>query len=222
VAGDWTASGKSTVGLYDPSTSAFYLKNANSTGVADTVFSYGAANSGLTPVAGIWECQFPSVREAEMAATQGTGAGTATLTQSELQPIVNEAIALWSQAGLDAATVQKLRQVQFVIGDLPGAQLGETSGNVVQIDANAAGYGWFVDPTPASNEEFSAAAGSSPLKAVDPQALNHIDLLTVVEHELGHVAGLGDLSALASDVMNGVLGAGVRRLASTADAVLAS
>jgi hypothetical protein len=118
--------------------------------------------------------------------------------------------------------VKKLRQVQFIIGDLSSNQLGETNGDVVQIDANAAGYGWFVDPTPTSNEEFSSPAGSSQLKAVDPQALDHIDLLTVVEHELGHVAGLGDLSGLASDIMNGVLGAGVRRLASATDAALVS
>jgi uncharacterized delta-60 repeat protein len=216
VAGNWTGSGSSAVGLYNPTTSLFYLKNANSTGIADTVFSYGAANGGLTPVVGAWELHF------SRTAGQGTGAGTATLTQSDLQPIVNEAIALWGQAGLDAGAVKKLRQVQFIIGDLSSNQLGETNGDVVQIDANAAGYGWFVDPTPTSNEEFSSPAGSSQLKAVDPQALDHIDLLTVVEHELGHVAGLGDLSGLASDIMNGVLGAGVRRLASATDAALVS
>ena len=60
------------------------------------------------------------------------------------------------------------------------------------------------------------------MQAVDPQAVDHIDLLTVVEHELGHIAGLGDLDAMSDDVMNGVLGTGVRRIASHADAVLAS
>ena len=57
---------------------------------------------------------------------------------------------------------------------------------------------------------------------MDPRALDRIDLLTVVEHELGHIAGLGDMDALADDVMNGVLGAGVRRIASDTDAALAS
>jgi len=57
---------------------------------------------------------------------------------------------------------------------------------------------------------------------VDPRALDHIDLLTVVEHELGHIAGLSDSDALPNDIMDGVLGVGVRRIASHADAVLAS
>ena len=33
----------------------------------------------------------------------------------------------------------------------------------------------------------------------------------VVEHELGHVAGLGDLDALANNLMIGTLGIGNRR-----------
>ena len=49
------------------------------------------------------------------------------------------------------------------------------------------------------------------LQAVDPRAVDRIDLLTVVEHELGHIAGLDDLDALADDLMSGVLGVGVRR-----------
>jgi hypothetical protein len=155
---------------------------------------------------------------AQVAASQNVP----TLAQTDLQPIVNEAITLWSQAGLDAATVQKLRQVQFVISDLGGAEVGKAQGNVVYLDTDAAGNGWFVDPTPASNEEFSASAGSQQLQAVDPRAVDHIDLLTVVEHELGHIAGLGDLNAVADDLMSGVLGAGVRRIASATDAVLAS
>ena len=150
-----------------------------------------------------------------MAASQGQMAKHSTLAQADLQPIVNEAITLWSQAGLNAAEVQKLRQAQFVIADLPGSYLGETEGNVIYLDTNAAGNGWFIDPTPAANEEFSAQPGSQQMQAVDPRAVDHIDLLTVVEHELGHVAGLKDVDALADDVMNGVLGTGVRRIART-------
>jgi predicted Zn-dependent protease len=52
--------------------------------------------------------------------------------------------------------------------------------------------------------------------------VDHIDLLTVVEHELGHIVGLSDNDALPDDIMDGVLGVGVRRIVSHADAVLAS
>ena len=91
-----------------------------------------------------------------------------TLAQTDLQPIVNEAITLWSQAGLDAATVQKLRQAQFVITDLPGSYLGETEGNVIYLDANAAGNGWFVDPTPAAQRRVFAPSSGSRLASRRP------------------------------------------------------
>ncbi len=219
LVGDWNGTGKDTIGLFNPSTSMFYLRNSNTTGFADTAFAYGPANAGWTPLVGNWT----GVGQAEMAAAQVTASqNVPALAQTDLQPIVNEAITLWSQAGLDVATLQKLRQAQFVISDLPGGYLGATEGNVIYLDTNAAGNGWFIDPTPASNEEFTPSANGQQLQAVDPQALDRIDLLTVVEHELGHIAGLGDLNAAADDLMSGVLGAGARRLASHVDAVLAS
>jgi hypothetical protein len=54
VAGNWTGSSVTTVGLYDPGTAAFYLKNSNTGGFADTVFSYGAIGTGWTPIVGNW------------------------------------------------------------------------------------------------------------------------------------------------------------------------
>ncbi len=219
MVGDWNGDGKDSIGLYNPTSSVFYLRNTNEGGYANMTFAYGAPNSGLKPVVGDWMGD----AQAEMAAQQVVASpNTATLTQAQLAPIVNEAIAQWSSAGLSAAEVQKLRQAQFVITDLSGSYLGETEGNVIYLDANAAGNGWFVDPTPAQNEEFSSLAGSQQLRAVDARALDRIDLLTVVEHELGHVLGLNDLNALADDVMDGVLGVGVRRLVDHVDAALAS
>ena len=49
--------------------------------------------------------------------------------------------------------------------------------------------------------------------------MDRIDLLTVVEHELGHIVGLKDLDALTDDLMSGVLSIGVRRVPSHQDAV---
>jgi len=159
----------------------------------------------------------------EMAVNQvAASPDVPALTRAELQPIVQQAIASWVNAGLNASGVARLTQAQFVISDLGGAQLGETDGNVVYLDTNAAGHGWFVDPTPASNEEFAAVAGSHALQAVDPRAVDKIDLLTVVEHELGHIAGLSDSNALPEDIMNSVLGVGVRRGVSAVDAAIRS
>ncbi len=219
VVGDWNGDGKDSIGLYNPTASVFYLRNSNEGGYANMTFVYGAPNTGWKPIVGVWMGD----AKALMAADQVVASpNPPTLTQAQIEPIVSEAIAQWGSAGVSAADIQKLEQVQFVVSDLPGAHLGEAEGNVVYLDANAAGNGWFVDQTPAQNEEFSALPGSRQLQAVDPRALDRIDLLTVVEHELGHVLGLNDLSALADDVMDGVLGVGVRRTPSHVDAALAS
>jgi len=138
-------------------------------------------------------------------------ANISPLTESALKAIVNEAMARWAAAGLSAAVRTNLARVEFVITDLRDSYLGETKGDRVYIDLNAAGHGWFVDSTPTRDEEFAPSKGSRQLLAVDPRAADRIDLLTVVEHELGHVIGLDDLDALADNLMSGTLGAGVRR-----------
>ena len=43
LSGDWYASGTTTLGLYDPSTSLFSLRCSNCSGFADTTFQYGPA-----------------------------------------------------------------------------------------------------------------------------------------------------------------------------------
>jgi hypothetical protein len=188
-------------------------------GQADWV-GFGSADPTQWQIVGAPEQSGSPLLAASVVTAPTTG--SASLTDSQLQPIIREAIARWTSAGLDAAAIRRLTQVQFVISDLPGSYLGETEGNRVYIDVNAAGNGWFVDPTPALDEEFAASGSQQQLVAVDPRAANRIDLLTVVEHELGHVAGLSDIYAATDDIMNGVLGAGVRRYLDHADAVLAS
>jgi large repetitive protein len=140
------------------------------------------------------------------------------VTASALQPLVSEAVAHWAAAGLSADALSSMANVKVVLTDLPGSYLGLADGNTIYIDRDAAGYGWFVDPTPQLNEEFAATANGQ-LRAVDSRAVDHIDLLTVVEHELGHTLGLADSSL--DDLMNGTLGTGVRRNVAEADAVFA-
>src|SRR5437762_415473 len=53
VVGDWDGSGADSVGMFDPSTATFYLRNENSAGAADGgVFSYGLP--GWVALAGNW------------------------------------------------------------------------------------------------------------------------------------------------------------------------
>ncbi|MBA2115048.1 hypothetical protein HOV93_22200 [Planctomycetes bacterium FF15] len=82
--------------------------------------------------------------------------------------------------------------VTIRIVDLPGSQLASTIGNSIYLDHDAAGWGWFVDSTPLDSSEFSAHSENGQLLANSTSAAaGKIDLLSVLMHELGHVAGFG-------------------------------
>jgi len=99
-------------------------------------------------------------------------------------------------------------------GHLGGGSLGLTFGqtHTVVISDNAAGYGWFVDPLPLGDTAFVRVNGTLVAPAGSPAA-GSMDLLTVVLHEMGHLAGLPDLNspADANDLMADMLSPGVRR-----------
>ncbi len=89
--------------------------------------------------------------------------------------------------------------------------LGEAEGSSIYISRNAAGYGWFVDPTPADDSEFSTSLGPYALAApAGSAAADRVDLLTTVMHEMSHVLGFGHDDSL--DLMNPALPLGERRL----------
>jgi hypothetical protein len=133
-------------------------------------------------------------------------------------PDVAAATARWGAAGVGESALSALSKFDVRIADLPDTILGVTTPGVIWIDQNAAGYGWFIDQTPGDDAEFSGTGSS--LKAADGTApAGHVDLLTVIEHELGHQIGLEDTyqSADSADVMYGYLNLGERRLATADD-----
>ena len=133
-----------------------------------------------------------------------------TVTAEALAPMVAQAEALWGQAQTVNGATLALDQVEFKIADLPGALLGQTVGNTIVIDADAAGYGWFIDPTPADNQEFSRRTLTGELFAVaSSPAFGGMDLLTAVMHEFGHVLGFDHQ---AQGVMEATLQTGERLL----------
>ena len=89
--------------------------------------------------------------------------------------------------------------MNLVIADLDGLLLGQMAGGTLYIDSDAAGNGWFVDSTPDANEEFTATDGSW-VAGEDSDAFGKIDLLTAINHELGHYFGL-DHSSDSNDLI---------------------
>jgi hypothetical protein len=130
------------------------------------------------------------------------------LNQVQLNAIVSGALARLRQAGVDPFLVAYLRTLDYQVANLPGRVVGLTSGRTITLDSNAAGRGWFVDPTPWSDAEFAngqALAGSA--------ASGKMDLLTVVLHEMGNAAGMPETQAGAgsADLMADSLTVGLRR-----------
>ena len=115
---------------------------------------------------------------------------TPVLTSAQLAPIAEEARARWLASGVTVEQAATLASIQFTIADLDGATIGLTDRTSIVIDRTAAGREWFIDPTPHGNTEFHFVRGLAAWMA-DGQspAFNHVDLLTVVLHEMGHVLG---------------------------------
>jgi hypothetical protein len=132
----------------------------------------------------------------------GTTAATEhaiAITQMQVQALLPQAIAAWQTAGLDAPDVRELQGVSVQVVNLGTSILGLETGGAITINQTAAGNNWYVN----------AGTSSSP-------AAEDVDLLTVLEHELGHVIGLSD-NTQPGDIMDITLGPGVRRSPSAAD-----
>jgi hypothetical protein len=56
-----------------------------------------------------------------------------------------------------------------------------SAGHTLWLDANAADWVWFVDPSPGDDSEFTTSG--------DQGEQHRVDLLTVPAHEVGHLLG---------------------------------
>ena len=116
---------------------------------------------------------------------RSVGRRAAAISLDMLQPVVAEAAARWSAAGLTAAQAATLANVQFAVADLGGAYLGlaNPATNKIRIDDDAAMFGWSVVSGQSSLDYGPMTNDKGPMTNYG------VDLLTVVMHELGHLLG---------------------------------
>jgi hypothetical protein len=195
VVGDWNGDGISDVGVFRPSDPTFggksgwYLDQGNvawSNSAPPTIAPFQFGGSSDRPAAGAWQLAgLPQLLDG------APGDGGVSLSIDQLQAVTAEALGNWQAAGLSASQLAMLQGAQFDVTNLPSGWLGESLGNVIMIDATADGHGWSVG---------------------GPMA-GQVDLLTVVEHEMGHLLGLSDVTAGAgsANLMSETLAPGMRR-----------
>ncbi len=161
-----------------------------------------------------------------LAGEPGPGADDALALYSVevVAPLFDVAVARWAAVGLDSEGLALLRGAELAVAELGGGRLAFTSGSTITLDASASGWGWFLDPEPFSDDAFLPGPSGSTLRAVPGgPADGRVDLLTVLQHEMGHLLGLDDLYDETDDLMSALLEPGMRRVPTTAhvDAALA-
>lgn len=138
-----------------------------------------------------------------------TGDGVTRITTDDVGTLFDAAIDRFEAAGVSESLLNELGGLQIYVANLEDGFLALAGEDAIIVDDDAAGFGWFVDPTPFDDEEFGPDGF-----AIDQAASGKVDLFTTLMHELGHHLGLGDLNsdAQSGQLMQGTLNVGERRL----------
>jgi hypothetical protein len=129
--------------------------------------------------------------------------------------LVAQAKQQWLATGL--ADTNLLDGIRVKVADLGGKDpllLGRTQGNVITLDDDAAGWGWFADLTPAQSEEYRPMPDGSLRAKAKSDAAGRMDMLTVISHEIVHILGFEHSEAGNGQAtrMDATLAVGVRDL----------
>jgi methionine-rich copper-binding protein CopC len=217
--------------------STFRIRNWNGVGGDAGAMSFLESINTINPGAGFDKSGFQVVvvsftggsgacplllADADIEGGLGPVAPPVALKQEELDSMVAAAMDRWATTGLTSKQLADMRELRFEIGDLGQAYLGEADGNRIVVDRDAQGKGWFIDSTPVDDLEFGSRSSATRSYA-NPftAAAGRIDLLTAIEHEIGHKLGLDDLylDQDRDSVMYGYLTVGERRLPAMGQAI---
>ncbi len=165
------------------------------------------AGLGLSPLYDVTGLTLEIVAALMSAQVENSRTGD-QLTTTTLQPVASKAIEAW---GTDPGVTDMLFRsaIEWQIADLGGEFLAYTNGKTIWIDDDAAGNGWFVDPTPGVSDEFLVGTDGLLHAEPDQLAADRVDLFTVLVHEIVHLLGLNHEDG---GVMEHQLGTGVRSL----------
>ncbi len=172
----------------------------------------------------LWAKNANYTRENPLVASEAGSAETpVTVNRSNevVEAIIEQAQMDWHSSAVDASgeapgtraneVDDRLAQFEIQVVDLPGNGLAQVSGTTIGIDRDAAGHGWFIDPTPGDLDDdgFSMIGPGESRFATSGEIASQYDLLTVLRHEFGHALGLADRSD-DGDLMNPSLAPGTR------------
>jgi hypothetical protein len=211
LVGDWNGDHIATIGLYDPATGMFYLRNSHTTGMADIAFPYGAIGSGWTPLIGDWDGNgqqsagfYQPGAASHFYLRNSFTAGVADMHYglgfAGVQPIVGN----WLGSGVAAAAIHiplaMSQSGSAPTNSLPGTGSSvtgtESSDNATAVVSETDPSGLGVSQSDSHNPSARDHAFCGPL--VDAKAADEIDLANLVDGELHGLAGLNELgSALA-------------------------
>jgi len=204
-----------TVDIADAKQMAIGIADAN--GVAEVFFELNETTVGEPFLVQAFE-MFPAIKKGNTLSLGETeqflhsvsvGPGGESLQREVIQPTLVQALMSWHASGADARMLRQLAGVSVTITDLPENVLARAAGRAIVLDHDAAGHGWYVDPTPWEHGEFGGMQSGG--DATNSAAADRIDLLTTLTHEFGHLLGFDDSRQL-NHVMHHELEVGRRVL----------